>query len=294
MSLKFLPKISRYANLYFFIQNLSEWHASNRKKYNETWRGELSLSTEADSRLEIFRKIHEQYSFGEKYLGRPFFTSDDPWPEVELLVGKGNTVIVKNIFGALEPYFDVIYSKDEPALQEWATIIAKPEFANNASYLNDALSRLYGCSPYDENCTVYLLLSTKDKNGGTAGTINKNAVTLEVSRTPVKLKEHMLNVLWHELIHLYFRNFTLYPLLKENTNNNLEIMGKIDELIASSLLPNGLLARHELVDVTESIESGKFNSRIATDEIVSVQKLVYPYLEQGKTIDAELVKKLCV
>jgi hypothetical protein len=106
MSLKFLLKISRYGNLYFFIQNLSEWHISNRKEYNEVWHKELSFPSEADSCLQAFKKIHEQYSFGEKYLGRLFFMHDDPWPEVELMVGKNDTTNIKNIFTTLEPYFN--------------------------------------------------------------------------------------------------------------------------------------------------------------------------------------------
>lgn len=293
MSLKFIPKISRYGNLYFFIQNLSEWHISNRKEYNKVWHSELSFSAETDSCLQAFKKIHEQYSFGEKYLGRPFFVYDDPWSEVELLVGKNDTANIKNIFSILEPYFGIIYKKEEPRLQEWATIIAKPEFVNNSTYLNSTLARFYGCQPYNEHCTIYLLISTEKKNGGTAGTVNDHAITLEVSRTSVKLERQMLNILWHELIHLYFRNSILYPLLKECINSNWKIMGKIDELIASSLIPNGLLAQHTLAVVSKTMVNGKFNSKISSNEIISVQKLIYPYLRQEKTIDIKLVQELC-
>ena len=233
MSLIFTPKIFRCTNLYFFVQNLSEWHLSNRKEYNRAWRDELSFSTEAESCIQEFKNIHEQYPFGDKYLGRPFFLDhNNPWSKVELLVGKGNIVKIKNIFTVLEPYFNFIYKKDEPVLQEWAVIIAKPQFVNNASNLNRTLARFYGCLPYNEHCTIYLLLSTKGKNGGTAGTISDNSITLEVSRTPVKLEKQILNILWHELIHLHFRNKVLYPFLKEYTGNNWEIVGKIDEIIA--------------------------------------------------------------
>ena len=110
MPLKFTPKISRYANLYFFIQNLSEWHFSNRKKHNEEWRKELSFFAEVDFCIETFKKIHQKYSFGDKYLGRPFFLNDDPWPAVELVVGKNNTTEVKKIFSTLEPYFDTLFA----------------------------------------------------------------------------------------------------------------------------------------------------------------------------------------
>jgi hypothetical protein len=294
MSLTFTPKILRYANLYFFIQNLSEWHLSNRKKHNEEWRKELFFSVEADSCVQVFRKIHEQYSFGDKYLGRPFFLYDNPWPSIKNLVGKDNSVKIKNIFTILEPYFDILYKKDEIALKKWATIIAEPVFKEKASYLNNTLANFYGCPPYNEHCTIYLLLSTKEKNGGTAGTIDNHSVTLELSRTSLELEKHALNILWHELIHLYFRNHTLYPFLEKYTNSNLEIMKKIDEFIASSLLPNGLLRQHILATIDESKISKSFNTRVISDKIIPIQKLICPYLKEKRVIDVELVEKLCV
>jgi hypothetical protein len=293
MSLTFTPKILRYANLYFFIQNLSEWHVSTRKKHNEVWWAELSFSPEADLCIQEFKKIHEKYPFGDNYLGRPFFLYDDPWTQIEILVGKEIASNIKNIFATLEPYFDIIYTKDEPQLQEWAEIIKNPEFANKAFDLNKLLANFYGSRQYNEPCTIFLLLSTEGKNGGTAGTINNNAITLEVSRISTKSEKLEINILWHELIHLYFRNFVFYPLLKEYTNSNWKIMSQVDELVASALLPNGLLSQHALTTVADIETNRKFNARIDSNEIVQVQKLIYPYLQQEKPIDIKLAQELC-
>ena len=292
MSLAFEPKVLRYANLYFFIQNLSEWHFSNRKAHNETWRHELSFSTPAENCIRLFRKIHQRYPFGDQYLGRPFFLHKDPWPAIELLTGEDSTEI-KNIFVALEPYFNTIYIKDEIKLKQWAEIISKPDFIINADYINNTLANFYGCTPYNENCTVYLLLSTEKSNGGTSGTISDNAVTLEVSHTPLTSVKHISNILWHELIHLYFRNFLFNPLSEKCTNNNLEVIGKVDELIASALLPKGLLAQDTLPSLIEARTSGYFNARFGSEEIINIQKLIYPYLEQKKVMDEELMSEIC-
>jgi len=293
MPLTFTPKILRYANLYFFIQNLSEWHFSNRKSHNEIWRSELHFSTEAESCIHEFKKIHQQYSFGKKYLGRPFFLHKNPWPTVELLVGKDDCTKMKKVFATLELYFNTIYMKDEVMLKKWGVVITKPEFVTNASYINNTLANFYGCAPYNKDCIIYLLLSTEKKNGGTAGTISNNAITLELSRTSIKLEKHMLNVLWHELIHLYFRNCVFYSLLEKCVDSNREIMGKIDELVASSLLPNGLLKQNILTSTNEFRASGYFNTRVDSEKIINVQKLIYPYLRQKKTIDINLVRELC-
>ena len=293
MPLTFIPKILRYANFYFFIQNLSEWHFSNRKGHNEVWHNELHFSDEAESCIHEFKKIHQQYSFGDKYLGRPFFLYKDPWSAVELLVGKDECIKIKNIFAILESYFDTVYVKDETMLKKWRVIIAEPAFVTNASYINNTLANFYGCAPYNEDCTIYLLLSTEKKNGGTAGTISNNAITLELSRTSIKLEKHMSNVLWHELIHLYFKDCIFYPLLEKCTNSNWEIMGKIDELVASSLLPNGLLKQNILTSTGKLRAPEYFNTRVDSEKIMNVQQLIYPYLQKKKIVDTNLAQELC-
>jgi len=55
--MKFRFIISKWGNFYFFIQNLSEWHFSCRKKYNALWQKELgSLSLEEKQTLKVFKK----------------------------------------------------------------------------------------------------------------------------------------------------------------------------------------------------------------------------------------------
>ena len=178
-------------------------------------------------------------------------------------------------------------------LKKWEAIIAKPEFVTNASYINSMLAGFYGCAPYNENCAIYLLLSTEKRNGGTAGTISGNAVTLELSRASIKSEKHMSDVLWHELIHLYFRNCVFYPLLEKCTDSNRSVMGRIDELLASSLLPKGLLKQNILAPVEESKTHGYFNARINSEKkIINIQKLIYPYLQQKKVVDINLAQEL--
>lgn len=288
----FKPEVSCYANFYFFIQNLSEWHFSNRKTHNEVWRDELSFSPEAEDCIRSFKEIHQKYPFGDRYLGRPFFLYKDPWPEVELLAGK-DSIEIKNIFTTIEQYFNTIYLKDQVNLKQWAEIISRPEFAANAQYINNTLANFYGCAPYNENCVVYLLLSTEKSNGGTAGTISNSAITLEVSRAPLTSEKHISRVLWHELTHLYFRNCLLTPLLEKGIDNNRELIGRIDEFVASALLPKGLLKENALSSPIESKTFGYFNTRFGSEEIIEIQKLIYPYLEQKRAMDKHLVLELC-
>jgi hypothetical protein len=71
-------------------------------------------------------------------------------------------------------------------------------------------------------------------------------------------------------------------------------MSKIDELIASSLLPNGLLKQHTIATIDESKISKSFNARIVSNDIINIQKLIYPYLKQKRIIDIKLIQKLCI
>ena len=288
----FAPKISRYANMYFFIQNLAEWHFSNRKAHNAEWRGQLKLSIEAKSCLKEFQQIHLQYPYGKKYLGRPFFLDDDPWPKIEHLVGKNVSKKIANIFTVLEPFFYIIYIEDEKALKRWQSIISKSNFSSNTSYINTTLAQFYGCKPYSDSCTVHLLLSTKERNGGTSGTLDDHSITLELSHVSIKSERLIKNIIWHELIHLYFRNDVFYPLLKKVTHNDMKDMKKIDELVASSLLPNGLLKLGTLAKISDTEITSKFNAHISSEKIQMVQKLIHPYLHQEKSIDQKLVLEL--
>jgi phosphoenolpyruvate synthase/pyruvate phosphate dikinase len=70
-------------------------------------------------------------------------------------------------------------------------------------------------------------------------------------------------------------------------------MSKIDELIASSLLPNGLLKQHTLTAIGESKIPESFNIHIFSGDIINAQKLIYPYLKEKKVIDIKLVQEIC-
>jgi len=289
MALKFIPQISYYANLYFFIQNLSEWHPSNRQKHNKEWKNRIKISDEDSQYLMEFREIHRQFPFGGTYLGRPFFLSDDPWSELLLLAGENLTIKVREIFKIFEPYFDIIYKQDIEALETWSKIISSADFISKSTFLNGTLSVFYGTPIYNESCNVFLLLSTKEKNGGTAGTIDDHTVTLELSNVDFKKEDMILGILWHELIHLYFRNYVFYPLLKKYTGNDQKLIGKLDELVASAFLPNGLLRKN----IGEKNEQISLNARLDTKEIQYAQELIKAYLSEKKTVDEKFVQALC-
>ncbi|GEM_PF-3247087 len=291
MSLIFIPEVRLWANFYFFVQNLSGWHQpSVKSRYNNDWREETAFSQEAEVAINAFKLIHDRYPHDtEKYLGRPFFLQDDPWEAVKNIVTKNELVELKNIFNVLEPFFNIIYKKDEPLLHEWAELISKPEFAESAAHLNDVLAKFYGCEPYSAQCTVYLLLSAIKGNGGSVDNTKTNSIKLEVSRMPIALEWRVRGVLWHELIHLHFSERILRRLLRQYTQDNVGVVDNLEELLTSALLPNGLLAKE--IGINEMGNRG-FNPSIQSEEILQIQRLIRPYLDEEKQMDESLVRNM--
>lgn len=82
--MRFSIIIKKQGIFYFFVQNLSEWHFSCRKDYNNLWLDELGpLSKKEKMALQKLKKIHQKYSFGPKYLGQYFFLKKNPWKNIE-------------------------------------------------------------------------------------------------------------------------------------------------------------------------------------------------------------------
>ena len=73
--MKFRVLINRWANFYFFIANLSEWHFSCRKRYNFFWLAADDKFSKTEKKyLKIFKKILLKYHFF-RYLGILFSTT---------------------------------------------------------------------------------------------------------------------------------------------------------------------------------------------------------------------------
>ncbi len=95
--MRFNFKISRWANFYFFIQNLSEWHFSCRRDYNILWREELgSFTSKEESAIKQLKAIHSRYSFKESYLGQEFFLKKNPWNSLKKKLGKDDYINLQN------------------------------------------------------------------------------------------------------------------------------------------------------------------------------------------------------
>lgn len=287
--MKFSIVINRWAIFYFFVQNLSEWHLSNRKDYNVLWRKELGrFSPEEENALEKFKKIHPRYPFGKLYLGRQFFLEENPWEVLEKKLSQENFTVVKNSFSLLGEKFNKFYNQELPLLNKWQMILQE-ELNNKSSTasINTILANLYNAPPLSRDIIIYILPSSKNHTGGTGGIVDDKSINLEMSRYPSEKTNHAIGVIWHEITHLYFEKQTFLQLLNKKYSNDSDVAGLIKEATVSSLFPNGALGMKLLNN-----EGKLLNTKIPEEYTKELIELANMYIKKNKSFDNEYIEKV--
>lgn len=286
--MRFSVVVNRWANFYFFVQNLSEWHFSYRRAYNDLWRKELGgFSPEEEKALQEFKTIHKKYPFGNLNLGRQFFRERDPWRVLEKKVSSEELVSLKEIFLLFGGKFVKLYEKEFPLLEQWQALLQK-ELGNEtiSAMLNTLLSKLFKAPPFRETAIVYLLLSSEDYTGGSAG-IDDKSISIEISRYPLGKSNHALGILWHELVHLHFEKHSFLRLIAKKFPNDSNAIKLIKEAAASSLFPNGVLGTKFFGEKDKQL-----NTKIPEDLTKNLLALTGEYVEKNISFDEDYISKL--
>lgn len=287
--MKFSTVINAWAVFYFFVQNLSEWHFSNRKEYNIVWRNELGkFSPEEEGALEKFKKIHLRYPFGKTYLGHHFFIEKNPWKILEKKLPPEDFTAVKNSFSSLEKKFNRFYIQELPLLNTWKTTIqSELHDVNLITQINTNLATLYNAPPLSKDITIYILSSSKNRTGGTGGIIDGDSINLEISRSPLEKTNHAMGIIWHEVTHLYFEKQSFLQLIRKKYPNDSDAVNVIKEATASSLFPNGALG-----DKLLNNEGKLLHTKIPQEYTYKLLELVNRYIEKNKPLDNEYIEKV--
>ncbi|MEK9150601.1 MAG: hypothetical protein AAB411_00735 [Patescibacteria group bacterium] len=287
--MKFSVITNKWANFYFFVQNLSEWHFSNRKDYNILWRGELGqFSLEEKIALSKFKKIQLRYPFGKSYLGRQFFLEENPWIVLDKKLLPEDFTNLKDIFSLLEKKFDAFYNKELVLLKKWQITLQK-ELSNKnlITAINMTLGKLYDVFPLSKDITIYLLPSSESHSGGTGGVIDDISINLEISRSPLKKVNHAVGIIWHEIIHLYFERQSFLARVSKKYPDDPDAVNLIKEVVASSLFPNGALGIKFL-----NIKSGLLNTKIPQKYTEKILILTNKYVETDRPFDDEYMETI--
>lgn len=284
--MKFSVVINKWANFYFFVQNLSEWHFSNRKDYNILWRRELGpFSLDEENAISKFKEIHLRYPFGKSYLGRQFFLEENPWTVLEQKLLLEDFTNLQDIFSLLEKKFDIFYKKEFALLGKWQTALEKElDNKNLTTAINITLGKLYDTPPLSKDITIYLLPSSESYSGGTGGVIDNISVNLEISRSPSKKLNHAIGIIWHEITHLYFERQSFLARVSKKYPNDPDAVNLIKEAVNSSLFPNGVLGIKFL-----NIKGGLLNIKIPRGYTEKILIPTNKYIEMGKSFDDEYI-----
>jgi len=288
--MKFEIIINKWANFYFFLQNLSLWHFSNVEDYNRMWEKEIGQFSLKEIRaLEEFKMIHLKYPFGKKYLGRPFFLKKNQWKSVKQLVLSQESSRLKEIFSLFQNKFAIIYKKDLPLFKKWQKNLQNINTFPVVNRINNILSTCYNVPPLKGKVKIYLLFSSPIEWGGGAN-LNSNSITLEICRCRFEKEKlpFVLGAIWHELIHAYFEKAYFSHLLSKVFSRNQKKISLTNEVVCQAVsYPYGFLTKKVL---NISISRKKLTKGKA--QMFSVlRKIVGKYLKQKKPLDREFIEE---
>lgn len=287
--MEFSVIINKQANFYFFVQNLSEWHFSCRKNYNIFWKeklGQLSLSEK--EALKDFKNLQAKYSFGKNFFGEFFFISKSPLEKMQdqKEISNNEIEVLKKIFSIFSHRFNLIFEDDYKYLQKWKDILEK--HINNKDLIQDfnsILSVLFNTKPLKKNIKIYLLLSSPNQCGGGAN-MDDESITLEISRYSTEKINQIAGIIWHELVHLYFQQDYLMPLLGSK-NLDQETINLVKEAAVSSLLPNGILGKDFL-----KVNAPLLNVKIPANYNKFILNTTNEYVKNKKPFDDNYIKNI--
>jgi len=280
--------IKKWAVFYFFVQNLSEWHFSNRKYYNTMWRKETKLFThELEKALKLFKKIHKNHSFGKNYLGHYFFLRKNPLEDLKDKLHKKDFNDIKGIFSLFEEEFKIFYKRELPLLKRWKNNLEKK--INNPKIIKSilkTLNALYNTNIQSKKVKIYLLPSSPKAAGGGAS-VGKNEISLECSRLSLSQINRVIAIIWHEMVHCLFEKEYFFPLIKTEFLQDRNAVNLIKETTASSLFPNGILGKKFLKTKGESL-----NRKLPNKYNKPILKLTELYMKRNKIFDEHYIDKL--
>ena len=287
--MKFNIKISKWGVFYFFIQNLSEWHFSNRKDYNVVWREEMdTFSEQEEDALKKFRKIRSKYPQSKSCFEKIFFLSEKPFEELLLSLPEEDCQTIKNIFSLFEDKFNTLYKKDLSLLNDWQETLGK--ISNDQELVRTIttfLNVLYRTSVQKRDVNVFILFSTSTHTGGGAN-IDDQSISVEISRYPLENVGYVLGIVWHEIIHFIFQNQYFYPLLVKLFLEDQQKVDFINEITTASLFPKGMLG----IRLLKNKPAARLASDISAEQTIEILNLTKEYLDKNKSFDRDYLKKL--
>lgn len=315
--MKFIFKISKLDNFYFFVSNLTEFHFSCRPHFNKDWietTGELTQGEKLA--INKIRPIFKKYGFIFKknksiYLGKYFYCSEDQdkWNILKEYLSRSEYKKLSDAFNVFESRFNKIYRKD--LLQSWKVSLEKELSGENFIKLLNFAKHFFSSKKSEHILNVHLLMSPS-LTWSTSGNANlgEKDIALEVPVFNITQEQIELAtcILVHEMSHIWFEKNINYTVVKKISGKYFDL---IKEIIVESVSPSGFPAQkysktsnpfkrflfHNLADGYKEYESfirgRKLNFNFKKLNVY-VSWIVYPlmsyYYLNNKKIDKKFIK----
>jgi len=310
--------VSRLANKYFFIYNLSKADPYIRESYNNIY---LSIIGELDKKqrtaLNDYKKWHNSFidKGGErKTIISNFYddkTEKDVWDEFRRQkIDSG--VLLERVFKNLERPFSLFWNKNEDVLREQKDIISKnySKYKKSLDLIFKKLAFFYGL-PTPKFLDVYLIFCPIPQMQG-GKVVSRSSIEIEISELNSEVtRKNVWPLLLHETIHACFEDKNYKKWLE---NFVAQKVGKCSsdyeqkknifrELITGILASkNGFLIKKYIGDF-QTADQGKMDlkniNKKNRDIMLLRQRLlkkaspvIKEYFQKKKRIDEEFLNKI--
>ncbi len=283
-------KVSKLANLYFFVSNLSAWSPYTYKKdYSDFWVEKTGPLTKQETEaLTNFKELHLKYPYGHSYLGNLFTRKEDDLLKIVQTLPLIDQKIIIQTFKLLETRFEKIWNIEKPLLKDWGILLEKYFADLNLKQIFEILEILYDIKiDYSQSIEVFILFSTPDRTGGEASN-GPHKLTLKISRYDKNKVSHAVGIILHEIIHLIFEKKTFFPMIFQNVKDIDKQVHLVKEITASSLFPKGILGHLFL------------NNSVTTQLLLQIDQqqsklcieLMEKYINNRNKLDNDYIKQI--
>src|SRR3989344_2351191 len=211
MRLRF--KLSKTTNHFFFVSNLAEWHHSCRPEYNSAWIAQTGpLNSRERAALERFRRLIQQYGFGNKvsgrYLGVPFQTLSerDAWRATAEILTEEELLDLRAVFAIFKPRFEKAWQA-APRKSERIQPFAKFMSRKAGKTMLEDLRNIF-VEQTSKIVSIVVLVSPLNQQATAAGGANVGPghVSLELPdlKSGTWQFAYSVGILAHEIAHLLF------------------------------------------------------------------------------------------
>lgn len=270
--------VSRQANFFFFLSNLSLWHYSCNPLYNQVWISATgSLRKVERQHLQRLQTLLQRHRFGDatgqrKYLGYYFqaMPEEAGWLALKKVLSSRDWITVRKAWDCFEPRFTAIWSDELRRLQRAAGVLLHDIDQPNFRPLYKDLGFLFNKNTLPASINIVLLMRPTGlpaNVGGGHANLGTDSIALEagdLTMTSTRRRTKMRGIFFHEVAHAFFARprfeRQLASWLRHDPASAAtpshqgapSFRSWVYEGILSSLIPQGILAQKYLgIDIEE-------------------------------------------